>query len=310
MPGPRRGEAAPARPTAWRASRKQLLKTGQQSRQQRTGAASTRKLQARLRRRARHAMRSGIAGRADAGAQAWQINATPTPATALPTIQDHGAPRPARQTGPQLARSHSGQDASHDAGRAGAASPRQELGKWMPRPRLGDAAPARPAAWRAPRRRWLETGLRRPQTGLPWPENGSSITGTHRATCPSTPGNFAGLPGTVAGDGPLAGRKSAPRRPESRVIDNGNTSGHVPQHAQQLCRHPGDGGRRRVSPRPEIGSLAGRKSGLRYRVYVGPSASPTFFPDQATVRCTPTPAAGPWAPCRLAPPQARQGAPP
>ena len=249
MPGPRRGEAAPARPTAWRASRKRLLKTGHQ----RTGAASTRKLQARLRRRARHAMRSGIAGRADAGAQAWQINATPTPATALPAIQDHGAPRPARLPGPQLARSSSAQDASHDAGRGGAASPQHELGKWMPRPRLGDAAPARPAAWRSPRGRWLETGLRRPQTGLPWPENGSSITGTHRATCPSTPGNFAGVPGTVAGDGSLAGRKSGPTPAGNRVLDNGNTSGHVPRHARQLCRRPGDGGRRRV--------FAGRKSG-------------------------------------------------
>ncbi|KAF9678716.1 hypothetical protein SADUNF_Sadunf07G0064500 [Salix dunnii] len=126
-------------------------------------------------------MGSGIAGRADAGTQARQFNATPTPATALPAIHDHGAPRPARRPGLQLASSSSGQDASHDAGRAGAAAPQHELGKWMPRPRLGDAAPARPAAWRAPIGRWLETGLRLPETRLPWPENGSSITATHNA---------------------------------------------------------------------------------------------------------------------------------
>ncbi|KAF9672707.1 hypothetical protein SADUNF_Sadunf11G0072200 [Salix dunnii] len=54
------------------------------------------------------------------------------------------------------------------------------------------------------------------------------------------------------GSSPLAGK---------RVIDNGNTSGHVPQHARQLCQGPGDGGRRRVPRRPEIGSHAGRKSG-------------------------------------------------
>ncbi|KAJ6756880.1 hypothetical protein OIU74_026181 [Salix koriyanagi] len=39
---------------------------------------------ARTRQQARHAMKSGIAGRADAGTQARQFNATPTPATAPP----------------------------------------------------------------------------------------------------------------------------------------------------------------------------------------------------------------------------------
>ena len=127
-------------------------------------------------------------------------------------------------------------------------------------PRLGDAAPARPAAWRAPRRQRLETGLHRPETGLPWPENGSSITATHRGTCPSTPGNFAGVPGTVAGDGSLAGRKSGLTPAGNRVIHNANTSGPVPRHARQLCRGPGGGGRRRVSRRPEIGlSPAGNR---------------------------------------------------
>ena len=185
-------------------------------------------------------------------------------------------------------------------------------------PRLGDAAPARPAAWRAPRRQRLETGLHRPETGLPWPENGSSITATHRGTCPSTPGNFAGVPGTVAGDGSLAGRKSGLTPAGNRVIHNANTSGPVPRHARQLCRGPEGGGRRRVSRRPDIGSLAGRTSGLSpagNQVFdigyiSGHRLPPHFSPDRATVHNTPTPAAGPWAPCRLAPPQTRQGHPP
>ena len=204
-------------------------------------------------------MRSGIAGRADAGAQARQFNATPTPATALPAIHDRGAPRPARRPGLQLASSISDEDASHDAGRAGAAAPQHELGKWMPRPRLGDAA------WRAPLGRWLETGLRRPETRLPWPENGSSITATRRGTCPGTPGNFVGVPETgpaVAGNrvprwpeiGSRGGRKSGPTPAGYRVINNGNTWGHVPRNARQLRRGPGRGGRRRVPRWPEIGS--------------------------------------------------------
>ncbi|KAJ6739062.1 hypothetical protein OIU74_003926 [Salix koriyanagi] len=43
-----------------------------------TRGASAQKPQARTRQQARHAMRSGIAGRADAGAQARQFNVTPT----------------------------------------------------------------------------------------------------------------------------------------------------------------------------------------------------------------------------------------
>jgi hypothetical protein len=58
----------------------QWTKTGQMH----TRGASARKPQARTRQRALHAMRSGIAGRADAGARARQFNATPTPATAQP----------------------------------------------------------------------------------------------------------------------------------------------------------------------------------------------------------------------------------
>ena len=255
-------------------------------------------------------MRSGIAGRADAGAQARQFNATPTPATALPAIHDRGAPRPARRPGLQLASSISDEDASHDAGRAGAAAPQHELGKWMPRPRLGDAAPARPAAWRAPLGRWLETGLRRPETGLPWPENGSSITATQRGTCPGTPGNFAGVPGTVAGDRSHGGRKSGPAVAGNRVPRRPDIGSSITATHRATC--PGTPGNFAGVPGAVAGdgSRGGRKSGLRYRVYIGPSASPTFFPDQATVPSTPTPAAGPWAPCHLAPPQTRQGAPP
>jgi hypothetical protein len=106
----------------------QWTKTGQMH----TRGASARKPQARTRQRARHAMRSGIAGRANTGTQARQFNATPTPATALRAIHDNGAPRPARQPGLQLASSGSGhcsRDASHDGGRAGAAAPRHGLGK-------------------------------------------------------------------------------------------------------------------------------------------------------------------------------------
>ena len=106
----------------------QWTKTGQMH----TRGASARKPQARTRQQARHAMRSGIAGRANTGTQARQFNATPTPATALPAIHDNGAPRPARQPGLQLASSgsgHCGRDASHDVGRAGDAAPRHGLGK-------------------------------------------------------------------------------------------------------------------------------------------------------------------------------------
>ncbi|KAF9678715.1 hypothetical protein SADUNF_Sadunf07G0064400 [Salix dunnii] len=96
-----------------------------------------------------------------------------------------------------------------------------------------------------------------PGTGAPTVVKRSSIT----ATRPSTPSNFARVPGTVAGDGSHAGRKSGPTPAGNRVINNGNTSGHVPRHAGRLCRRPGGGGRRRV--------FAGRKSGLRYRAWSG-----------------------------------------
>ncbi|KAJ6733280.1 hypothetical protein OIU74_005108 [Salix koriyanagi] len=70
-------------------------------------------------------MRSGIAGRADAGTQARQFNATPTPATALHAIPDHGTTRLARQPGLRItsrSRGHCCRDDPHANGRAGAAS--------------------------------------------------------------------------------------------------------------------------------------------------------------------------------------------
>ena len=174
-------------------------------------------------------MRSGIAGRADAGAQARQFNASPTPATALPAIHDHGAPRPARQPGLQLATSRTGLDASHDAGRDGPASPRHELGKRTP----ALASETQPQRARQP--------------GRPPRDGGGKRV-------------FAGPPETVAGTGSSPARNGSPLAGK-QVFDNGNTSGHVPQHARQLCRGPGDGGRRRVSRRAGIGSHAGRESG-------------------------------------------------
>ena len=124
-PTPRRG--SPSAPDSLGASPRQQLKTGRHhSRQQYTMAASARKPQARTRQQALHAMRSGIAGRADAGTQAQQFNATPTPATALRAIHDHGNPRPLRQPGLQLAsgsRGHCSRDAPALPGARGLPAP-------------------------------------------------------------------------------------------------------------------------------------------------------------------------------------------
>ena len=92
------------------------------------------------------------------------------------------------------------------------------------------------------------------------------------------PGRVAGNGSSPAGDGSPLARK--------RVIDNSNTSGHVPQHARQLFRCSGDGGRSRVFA-GRSGVFAGRKSGLRYRGYIsGHPLPPLFF------RCTAAP--HPW----------------
>jgi len=110
---------------------KDLRGTRNQPKRDTTGAispgppAEARKPQARTRQQARHAMRSGIAGRADTGTQARQFNATPTPATALHAIPDHGPPRPLHQPGLQLARGSRGhccRDDPHALRHAGAAS--------------------------------------------------------------------------------------------------------------------------------------------------------------------------------------------
>ena len=170
MQGPRRGEAAPARPTARTASRSRQPKTGHHhSRQHYTMAASARKPQARTRQQERHAMRSGIAARADAGTQAQQFNATPTPATALHAIRDHGAPRPLRQPGLQHAsgsRGHCSRDAPALPGARGLPAPWPEHGKRMSGPRRGEAAPARPTAWRAARKQVPKTGQQSRQQRL------------------------------------------------------------------------------------------------------------------------------------------------
>ena len=60
-------------------------------------------------------------------------------------------------------------------------------------------------------RKRVSTGRK---TGLRRPENGSSITETHRAVCPSTPGNFGGFPEVVAGDGSSPAGIGSHRRPE------------------------------------------------------------------------------------------------
>ncbi|KAJ6756869.1 hypothetical protein OIU74_026171 [Salix koriyanagi] len=90
------------RPTAWRSSPSTpaSLAGVTEAKAAIHRGASAQKPQAKTRQQARHAMRSGIAGRADAGTQARQFNATPTPATALHAIPDHGPPRLARQPRP------------------------------------------------------------------------------------------------------------------------------------------------------------------------------------------------------------------
>jgi hypothetical protein len=107
----------------------------------------------------------------------------------------------------------------------------------------------------------------------------------------------AGDGSSPAGDGsPLAGK---------RVIDNSNTSGHVPQHARQLFGCSGDGGRSRVfAGRSRV--FAGRSrvfdTGATYRAI----HSPHFF----SAAQQPHTRGRPVGTCHLAPPKTRQGAPP
>jgi hypothetical protein len=239
-----------------------------------TRGASARKPQARTRQRALHAMRSGIAGRADAGARARQFNATPTPATAQPrstTMALHvrhvsrasslqaqaaatAAGTPATMWGalglphlstssanechalasekqPQRARQPGRRPGGGGRSRvfAGRKSGlrRPEIGSSIPGLHIGPRAPARPATFRASRRRWPESGLRRPEIGSSPAGNRVFDTGaTYRATCPSTPGNFSGIPATVAGVGssPAGNRVFAGRKSGLRY--RGYISGH------------------------------------------------------------------------------------
>jgi hypothetical protein len=128
---------------------KDLEGTRNQPKRDTTGTIFTpaRKPQAGTRQQARHAMRSGIAGRADAGTQARQLNATPTPATALRAITDHGAPRPLRQPGLQLARGSRGhccRDDPRALGRAGAASALARARQMNARPAPRRGSPCAP----------------------------------------------------------------------------------------------------------------------------------------------------------------------
>ena len=94
-------------------------------------------------------MRSGIAGRADAWTQARQFNATPTPATALHAIHDHGAPRPLPQPGLQRgsgSRGHCRRDAPRAPGRAGAASALARARQMNARPTPRRGSPSAPAS--------------------------------------------------------------------------------------------------------------------------------------------------------------------
>ena len=106
---------------------------------------------------------------------------------------------------------------------------------------------------------------RQPRCGARWGCRTSArarqmnATPSPRRSSPSGPDSLAGGPEAVAGNGSSPAGNGSPLAGK-RVIDNSNTSGHVPQHARQLFGRPGDGGRSRV--------FAGRKSGLRYRGYI------------------------------------------
>ena len=115
--------------------------------------AQARKPRARTRHQARHAMRSGIAWRADGGTQARQFNATP--ATALHAIPDHGTPRLARQPGLGIAsrsRGHCCRDDPRADGRAGAAITSARARQMNARPSPRRSSPGTPGSMWASRR--------------------------------------------------------------------------------------------------------------------------------------------------------------
>ena len=120
---------------------------------------------------------------------------------------------------------------------------------------------SRASSLRAQAAAWTPATMRGAR-GLP-PLGTSSANGRQpspRRRSPSAPGSLAGAPETAAGNGSSPARNGSPLAGK-RVIDNSNAAGHVPRHARQLCRGPGDGGRRPVPRWPEIGSRGGRKSG-------------------------------------------------
>ena len=152
---------------------------------------------------------------------------------------------------------------------------------------------------------------RQPRCGARWGCRTSArarqmnATPSPRRSSPSGPDSLAGGPEAVAGNGSSPAGNGSPLAGK-RVIDNSNTSGHVPQHARQLFGRPGDSGRSRV--------FAGRKSGLRRPeigssipgLHIGPSTPPTYFP----MHSSPTPLAGPWATATWPAPRPGRGHPP
>ncbi|KAJ6676078.1 hypothetical protein OIU74_005797 [Salix koriyanagi] len=203
---------------------------------------------------------------------------------------------------------------------------------------------------------------RQPRCGARWGCRTSArarqmnATPSPRRSSPSGPDSLAGDPEAVAGNGSSPAGNGSPLAGK-RVIDNSNTSGHVPQHARQLFERPGDGGRsrvfacrKRVSSPAGNGSLlagkrvidnsntsghvpqharqlfrgsgdggrsrvfAGRKSGVRWPeigssipgLHIGPSTPPTYSP----LHSSPTPLTGPWAPATWPAPRPGRGHPP
>jgi len=101
-----------------------------------------------------------------------------------------------------------------------------------------------------------------------------NATPSPRRSSPSAPDSLAGGPEAVAGNGSSPAGNGSPLAGK-RVIDNSNTSAHVPQHARQLFGSPGDGGRSRV--------FAGRISGLR-RPEIGSSIPGLHIGPRAPAR--------------------------
>ncbi|KAF9661362.1 hypothetical protein SADUNF_Sadunf19G0060800 [Salix dunnii] len=227
----------------------------------------------------------GRAGAASALARARQMNARPTPRRGSPSAPASlaGITEAVAENGTaKQAATHPGCLNSEAAGQAsaeGADSPARDPRPW----RSTSCASAGPPACELKQRPG-----RQPRCGASWGCRPSArarqmdATPSPRRRSPSAPGSLAGAPRTVAGNGSSPARNASPLAGK-RVIDNGNTSGHVPQHARQLCQGPGDGGRRRVInngntsghvPR-HAGRLCRRPGGGgRRRVFAGRKSGP------------------------------------